>query len=595
MLMLRKLLYIIIFLGIAQLWGQDQKVALDYFRKGDYEKAANLYEKLLEENQHNSYYFKYLLKCQQALENYGKVDTLINNRIKKHPRQTHLWVELGYNYTLQHREIEAKKYFDKAFEILQEKPSAGYLIAKSFQENHLLDYALNAYQFMMEKLPAANYNYQLAAIYGEKGDITKMFDTYLDMVAQQGGTLYNVQRFIGKFLTDDPQDENNKLFRKLLIKKLQENPKNEWNKLLSWLYLQQKDYFKALLQEKAVFKRSMSDLDGIINVGAIAFDAGDYKTAQDAFTYCIKNTNDTELQIYATYYLLESKRVLETDIKNIETAYSKAFETFGKGNSTTRLQISYANFLTFTADQPQKAISVLNKALENRLDKFQKAEIQIQLGDVLVYTGNYNRALIIYSQVQLALKSHALAQLARYKVAQTSYFKGDFEWANIQLKVLKRGTANLIANDALDLSLLIDDNTAQDSIPTALKKYAVADLLAYQNKKQQAIDSLSVLLKNFKGHSIEDEAYYKRGQLYEKLGNYKAATQDYIQITELKDNDILIDDALYKIAELYDLKLNQPDKAKDYYKKIVFEYPSSIYLVPARKRFRQLRGDVLVP
>jgi tetratricopeptide (TPR) repeat protein len=593
--MLKKILYILIFLTSQFVFSQEQKLAHDYFRKGEFEKAASLYESLYKENKHNTYYFKYLIKSYQALEEYYKVENLINERITLYPKQAFLWVELGYNYELQHQNDQAKPSYEKAIAVLKEKPTSGYQIAKSFYDNHLLDYALESYQLMIEVSPTANYNYQIAAIYGEKGDIEKMFDTYLEMISKQGGTLENVQRFIGKYITDDSQDENNILFRKLLIKRLQQNPKYEWNKLLSWIYLQQKDFSKALIQEKAVHKRNQTDLNGVIDVGTIAFEASDYSTTKNAFNYVLATTDDVELQLYAHLYILESDKKLKKELNTIKQAYQKVFEQYGRGSNTVKIQVSYANFLTFSTNQPDKAIEVLEAVLKNRLNQFQKAEIKIQLADILVYTGKYNQALIKYSQVQTNLKNHVLAQKARYKVAQTSYFKGDFDWANIQLKVLKRGTTKLISNDAMDLSLLISDNTAQDSIRTALKSYATADLLTYQNKNQQAIDTLAQVLINHKGHPIEDEALLKQAELFEKTQQFEAAEQNYLNIIALKNNDILIDDALYHLALLYDTQLNNLDKAKIYYERIIFEQPSSIYLVPARKRFRQLRGDTLVP
>jgi tetratricopeptide (TPR) repeat protein len=256
---------------------------------------------------------------------------------------------------------------------------------------------------------------------------------------------------------------------------------------------------------------------------------------------------------------------------------------------------SYAHFLTFFRNEPTKAVEILESSIKNNIDRFKKSELKIQWADILVFNGQYNKALVIYSQVQNELKNHPLAQTARYKVAQTSYFKGDFEWANSQLKVLKIGTTKLIANDAIDLGLLISDNIAQDSVQTALKSYATADLLAYQNKIRQAIDTLSVVLKNFKGHPIEDEALFRQAEWFELLGNYDQAIKNYEAILLLNQDDILIDDAYYKLALLFEEKLFNEEKAKYYYEKIVLEQSSSIYLVPARKRFRELRGDVMIP
>ena len=64
-----------------------------------------------------------------------------------------------------------------------------------------------------------------------------------------------------------------------------------------------------------------------------------------------------------------------------------------------------------------------------------------------------------------------------------------------------------------------------------------------------------------------------------------------ISIIEHYQNGILGDNAHYSLAELYAEKLDQPEKAKEFYEKIIFNYADSIYFVDARKKFRQLRGD----
>lgn len=593
--MIRILTYVsILLIGFAS-YAQRNQLADDYFRKGEFEKAANLYQEDYTKKKHSTYILKNLLKSWQAIEEYEKVDSLLNKRLISFPKQYFMWVELGNNLDKQHKTEEAKVYYEKAASEVRKNPKKAYQIARSFQENHLLDYALEAYLLMMEASPTSNYNYQIATIYGEKGNIEKMFDTYLSMVSKRGGSLINIQLFIGRYISDDAQDPNNAILRKLLVKRLQQNPKDEWNKLLAWLYLQQKDYSKALLQEKAVHKRSQTDLTAIIDIGKLAFDGEDYVTSHQAFDYVLHTSTAIENHIWAHYYLLEGLIKQKDDPSHIEDSYQKVFTEYGKGKSTLAIQVSYANFLTFYQNKPEKAIEVLQTSLKNRLNKFERAKVKIQLADIFVFTGKYNQALIRYSQVQTTLKNHVLAHEARFKVAQTSYFKGDFSWANIQLKVLKRGTTKLIANDAIDLSLLIDDNIAQDSLQTALKSYATADLLAYQNKNLQAIDTLSQILKNHKGHPIEDEALFKQAELFEKRKEYELAAQNYLSILDLEQNDILIDDALYRLAKLYDIHLNKPEKAKQYYEKIVLEQASSIYLVPARKRYRQLRGDVVLP
>jgi tetratricopeptide (TPR) repeat protein len=215
----------------------------------------------------------------------------------------------------------------------------------------------------------------------------------------------------------------------------------------------------------------------------------------------------------------------------------------------------------------------------------------LALGDILVFDKKFNEALIYYSQVQKSLKNDVLGQDARFKVAQTSFYKGDFDWALTQLKVLRGSTSQLMANDAMQLSLLISDNSLEDSTQTALKKYAQADLLGYQKKTKAAIAVLSEILQQHKGEKIEDEALLKQAQLLESLKEYETAEFNYLKIISFYGDGILADDAHFALAELYRNVLDQPEKAKEQYEKIIYNFQDSYYFPQARKNYRSLRGD----
>lgn len=587
-------LIIILFLLISGLcYSQDQQMAYDYFRKGEYEKSASIYKTLYEQNNFNSNYLLRLLYCERQLENYNKSKILIDNHIKKYPRQVHFYVELGYNYQLQYDHTNAEIQYKKALDFLQENPNYGYSIGRSFQNNHLLDYALKAYKITTIANPNANYNIQIAAIYGEKGEIENMFNSYLDMLEENEKYTSTILRYLSKYTTEDSANSYNILLRKLILKRLQIESKNCWNQLLSWLYMQQKQYGKAFVQEKAIHKRNDTlSLNAISNLGAIAFENYDYEATTNCFSYILENANDQSEIIESKLFLLHVAIETNEDNQEVDRMFQQLFSEYGKTPNTINIQIAYADFLAFELDDPKSGIAILKDALEFRSDNFQKGSIKIKLGDLLVFSGKFNEALIYFSQVQTSLKNHILAQEARFKVAKTSYYKGDFKWAQTQLKVLKTSTSQLIANDALELSLIIADNSVNDSLKKALKTYAQADLLAFQNKNKQAIDSLNVILTLHKGHSIEDEALFKQGEIFEKTNDFERAKENYLNLIALNPTDILVDNAYYRLAEI-SLKQNDIEKAKEYYQKIIFDFSSSIYLVDARKKYRKLRGDDL--
>ena len=590
---MRKIIFFFLFLLPMNLWAQEQQLAYDYFRKGEYEKGASVYEKLYVENKFNAHYLSKLIDCYQQLEEFTKAKESIEKHLEEFPSQVNFYVEIGYNYELQHLRSEADSYYKKALSTLDVKTNYGYSIGKAFQENHLLDYALEAYKKTMIQNPKANYNIQVASIYGEKGEINNMFDTYLSMVDVDEKYTNTIMRYIGKYITDDSQNEYNTVFKRLVLKRLQSNQKNSWNELLSWLFMQQKDYDKAYIQEKALHKRSLESLEGIVRLGKIAFDNKEYETTKKCFDYVLENTVDVVEIMDAKLYKLHINIETSEDLGIVNSQFQALFNEYGKSTSTLDIQIAYADFLTFKYNQPDQAIKVLKGALKLRSNNFQKGAIKIKLGEVLVFNNRFNEALIYFSQVQASLKNHILAQKARFKVAQTSYYKGDFDWAETQLKVLKGSTSQLIANDALDLSLIINDNIVQDSLRLALKTYAQADLLAYQHKNQQAVDSLNTILTQHKGHAIEDEALFKQAKVFEEMKLYEKAESNYLKIIKINAEDILVDDAYYNLGEI-NSQQNNIEKAKEYYQKIIFDFPSSIHLVDARKKYRKLRGDDVI-
>ncbi|MDY0780592.1 tetratricopeptide repeat protein [Tenacibaculum sp. IB213877] len=567
----------------------DFVLAENYFRNGEFEKASLFYQRLSEKSPYNNVYLKRLIACYQELGAFPKAENLLLSKLKQQPNLSFLNVLVGYNFERQQQIEKATEYYNKAINSIDEKPSYAATIAGLFKEYSKLDYAIEAYQKASAGNKNSNYGFQIAQIYGEKGDFDQMFNEYINFLDQNENQLNTVKRFTARYISDDSEDENNILFKKALLRKSASNPKEEWNDLLSWLFTKQKEYSKAFIQEKALYARNADNLAGVNQLGQIAFMNKDYQAAKQCFDFVIDKTSYPRDKFNAIHMNLLID--VETKNPNVEQQFQDLFTEYGINNNTFSIQMAYADFLTFDKNQPKKAKEVLEQALPFATSNYQKGKAKIKLADVLVYQGLYNKALIYYTQVQNQFQNHSLAQEARFKVAQTSYFKNDFKWAKAQLKVLKKSASQLIANDAAELFLTISDNEPKDSLPNGLQQYAKADLLAFQNKNDEAIAILDQVLVDFKGQSIEDEALFKLGKIYTKKKIFNEAISNYEKILTLDKEGIYVDDVLYYMAELYKNELNQPEKASEYYQKIIFEHPSSIYLVDARKKYRKLRGD----
>jgi len=591
---LKPILFLLLYFTLVPIVAQEDFLAKRYFEDGDYEKAVVFYEKLVEKDPRRTDYTEGLVACYQQLERYEDAENFLLNALERGKPYPTLYIELGYNYTLQDSSEKANEYYDKAIGVIDENPNYGYGIGFRFQKYALLDYAIKAYSRAMELNPKLDYNYQMARIYGEQGNIDKMYSSYLRLIREGKSSMSNVLRNFDDFISEDPEAENNLKLKSILLQNAQKDPDVIWNQLLSWLFVQQKQYSSAFRQEKAIYKRmDGSSMQRLENLGNLALEDNYTEIAQGIYEYIIENTNDEVTELNAKLNIIDIQ-LLDADEKvlnKVQKQYDELIEIHGYKSQTLQLQIAYANFLTFKKDLPEPAIAILKNSLELPLNTRGTAYVKLALGDILVFDKKFNQALIYFSQIQKKLKNDVLGQNARYKVAQTSFYKGDFDWALTQLKVLRGSTSQLIANDAMQLSLLISDNSFEDSTQTALRKYARADLLAYQNKTTEAIAELNNILLDHKGEKIEDEALLKQGELLEGLKDYTAAELNYRKIIEFYGSGILADDAHFQLGELYRRILNEPEKAKAQYEKIIYNYQDSYYFPQARQNFRRLRGD----
>lgn len=572
-------------------FSQNEQLAQYYYDKGDFEKAKISYEELLQEIPLNSQYFLRIIDCSQQLQQFESAEKALQQRLIKY-NQGNILVELGYNFQLQKNDAKAKTYYDQALDRIRKNPNEVYGISNAFEKKVLLEYALKSYQTATELEPNFNFNYQIGLLYGQLSNMEMMIATFLDEAFANPQNSIRIQNQLVRFMVDEGDANFNELLRKALILRTQKNQDIFWNHYLSWFYVQQKEFEKAFIQEKAIYKRNPETLANIVNLGQLAIEEENQEAAKEILGFVLENTQDLELIIQANSYLLTMKieKASENDFTSISTELDALLKQFEISPFTLSLQLIQAHFTAFSLKKPEEGKAIVKRALELQLNDYQVAYAKMELADILLFEEKFNQALIYYSQIELDLKNDVMAHEASLKAAKTSYFKTDFAWALKQFKELKSANTQLIANDALEYFLLINDNTAADSTQTALKQFAKGDYLLYQNRNQEAVTQFQSILKNHKGQEIEAVTLLRLGKIYEKKGDFALALSQYQMIIDQHSDGIYIDEALYFSAEIYN-KQSLPEKAKPLYEKILFNHQDSIYFVEARKKFRQLRGD----
>ena len=587
-------LTILAIMSLSLSYSQNPALAENYFDQGDYEKAESIFSRL---HQKSPAQQNWLLRYSETLQALGKVDKaemVLKNYLTQIGAYPNIQIELGYLYQKQNDTILAQDYYNKAIQQVEQRPSFSYSVGSVFQKYGLLDLAIQTYETAQRIQPKSNNTIQLARIYGEQSRYEKMFENYVNLIAQNPSYFQILNRNFSQYISEESEAKANQALRKVLLKRNQKDPQLVFNQILSWLFVQQEDYLKAFAQERAIFQRSQdSSLTRIIGLASITKASSQLTAAKTMLDFSVENATSERELISAMRELLLVEQMLAKpeDYNRIVQDYQVFLNKMGRNRQTFDLQKDLVEFKAYSQRQIKQALESIDFMNVQELFQSQQAELKLLEADLYVQQSKFNQALLLYTQVEKLIPNSDLAREAKFKVAKTSYYRGDFDWALTQLKVLKTSASQLTANDAMELSLLIKDNSQEDSTRTDLKLVAKADLLQFQNKEKEALEILENVEANYTSPSIVDEVLLRIANLHLANGNINKALPSLQRIVDEFSDEILADNANFLLGQLYMDELDAPDQAKPYFETIIFNHPDSIFVVEARKRFRQLRGD----
>ena len=590
----------------------DLQLAQKYYIDAEYEKAILYYNKIAKEPNYklkiyNNYYSSFI-----ELKQFKNAEKLCKDIIKDFPNKLSTVVDLGLLYGLDNKLDKKSQIFDKAIKQISDQTlyNDALDLGLAFEKIGDTDRALSTYLTFesSSKRNIFSFHAKTALLYNKKGEISKMINTFFEMLDQSDNFLNTVQNGLINSIDFQNNLKEKEILRKFIIKKIQsESKKTIYIELLSWFYMANNDYENAFTQIKSLDK--MLNINGtkVLELGNISLNNKNYNIAVKSYQYVIENSSVLENKLEAkNKKLLAIKRKLLTgnfilveELKELKSNYITTLSQLDISNNTFNNSIRKYNLLVdlseieaYYLDDVSAAKQHLNTAiLIPRLKEKLKAEAKLKLADILVLEDNIWEASLKYLQIEKQFKDDQLGHLAKFKNAQVYYFSGEYEWCQSQLDVLKASTSKLIANDALELSVLISDNFNMDTSEIAMKLFSYADMLSAQQQYSEAIILYDSVLNNFKNHSLNDEILFRKAKIYLKQNNYSQAINNLLDIEKKFPNSILLDNSLFLAGCIFQENIKDLDSAKKYFKTILFEHQGSLYTAEARKRFRKLAGN----
>ncbi|KAA9332930.1 tetratricopeptide repeat protein [Hymenobacter busanensis] len=579
--------------------GSPLSMARYFARRGEWLKAEAMFEELPNDVQQAPNVLPEYLRVLVELKKYKDAEKLAKKALRRNPNEPTLAVALGSVYAASGDTATASKQYSQVLARLT--PEQVVPVATEFQQRELPRWVQRTYLRGRELAKNdAEYSPQLVQLYTRTGNTAGLLSETLRLVDQDEQQLPFVRNMLQNSLRTDQDFDT---LEKLLLTRAQQQPDRAgYAELLLWLYLQRRDFTGALVQARALDRRQRTEGSRVMDVAAVAQRNKDYDAAIEGYQYVSREYRSGQFGQLAQQRVILAREeqvrntfpVDKAKLQALVVDYQQLLTDYGRTAQTAETIRNLALLYAFQLDDKQQGMKLLQEVIDlPRADATLVDEAKIALGDIYLLRAEPWEATLLYSQVEKSHKDSPLGYEAKLRNARLSYFAGDFKLAQSHLDILKLATSREIANDAMQLSLLIGDNTAMDTAGVALRDYAAAELLVFQNKLPEAQKALDALLLKYPGHALTDESWYLKAQLQRRMGDYAGAVATLQRITENPKYDILSDDALYLTAQIEEENRQDRVAAQELYTKLLIKYPGSIYVADARKHVRKLRGDAV--
>lgn len=576
----------------------DRELAQEYYRTQQFDKAIVLYQELYK-NSKSELDYQYLLYSLIANGDYEDALKLVNTLDKSNLRR---YIDQGYIYQIMGNRKKAEKLYQEGLDKMLYTEQHVRKVASLFRSIRENEYVVYTYEEGRKRLNNPNlFSLELGSFYYSIQNYPAMVEEYLRAAENIPGQENYVLGRFQYYLSGDTDGKIAEALREeFLYRAQQEKEGTYYAEKARWFYIQLKDFEFAYNQTVAIEKKG--DFDGylMLDLASICMQNKDYNTALKCFEFITKNYKDTPIELSGNIGLLEVKYNLYVisnsnnidEAKKLDKMFTSLIDEVGVSNETLNLILTHATLKSFYLKDYDTSIDILNSLLDNyNWNKKEIANIKLLLADIYVLEDDLWEATLLYSQVEKLLKDDVLGQEAKFRNAKLFYYLGEFNWAYTKLDILKTSTNNLIANDAMRLSLFIKDNMTEDTVMTSLRYFAKAELAEFRKDYNTSFIYLDSANNSTFYGIIEDDVLYKKAQINFKLNKFEQADSLLQIIIERYPYEMLIDEALYYSAYINDYYLNNLEKAKEYYTELYMNYPSSVFAVLARNRYRDLRGD----
>lgn len=583
---------------------QRFRLAESYIRAGQYEHAITLLTDLYRARPDAYVFYDRLKRSYESLKRYREAIALVDEQIARNRVPIHV-AEKARLLHLSGSEEEARRTFEEAIAMNPRDAATYVVVYQAMLQLRLIQRAIETLERGREAIgTSARFEADLAGLYSMNGQHTRAAEEYVALLKRDANQLAFVRARLNR-IADDPAALREVV--SLMAREVRRDPTvRPLRELLAWLYLESGSYMEALNAFRALDRLGDQDGRALFNFAQQAADAGAFEAAAEAYTELLSRYPDAVVVPDAQYGLgsmyqawgARAGAMPEGASSGASRYYARAmdaYRTYLRRHPRHGLAPNARYQMAWIQWHVDRVLPDAEQTLRELVREHPNhpiaAEASLDLGVLAMEDGRLGEARSAFSRIVDQGGRSEVVERARYELALSHLYTGDVATALTVASAVNRNTSMDIANDAIELRLLLQENKGPDSLNSVLREYGHALYLERTRETDRALAAVDALLRQNANHPIADDARFKRGQLLESLGDFAAAVAAFAEFPMLHPRSPLADRALFRAAEIHASRLGDDDQALKLYNRLLAEYPGSILASETRLRIRRLRGD----
>jgi len=582
------------------------QLAESFLRAAQYERAIGMLEDLFEESPGTHVFYERLREAYESVKRYDAAIALVDRKMASETAPTSYLTEKARLLFLKGDEAGARAQWERALETNPTSPSVYMLVYRSLLQLRLFDYAIEVLEEGRSAIDNDTlFQTDLAQLYNLTSQHGKAVEIYLALLALNQNQLNFVKSQMAAFMTSpEAVQESIEVAREGVAA---EPLNRSYRELLGWLLVEGDEYREALEVHRGIDRLDREEGRVLFGFALIAADGGAYDVALEAFDEVLRRYPEGASAPEAMRGLAMMQE------KWAETLGETVFDIAGNRQERNHWDEALETYQRFLIEYPQHPqfpdvlrrigslqqnvffdLTAAETVLKEVVARYPQTDAANQaaydLGRLAVTQGRLEDARIQFSRLLTRLRTGDLADLSRYELAQLHFYQGDFDAADSFTRAMQENTSTDVANDAIEMKVMLIESKGPDSLNTPLRRFARIQLLTRQREYDVALHQLDDLMEEFGQHALADDMLMQKAGLLARTGQIEEAVSAYLQLPLLHPDSFYGARSLVEAAGLQ-ARFGSSDEAIRTYQRVLTEYPGSLLIPRVRESIRQIRGD----